>query len=212
MADGIDPKVVAIRQPRLPRKRETYARHMVCSCLVAWLCGWLFGGIAFILAMCARGSASDGDHKRARRLASTSVGVSVTGAIVGAILWILLFWLISAGSVRCRTIDEPACEVYTCNDGCYEHRSDLLSNECLSMFEWACYSWSNDSCYYNDDSRVSTTTTTTTTSTTTISYCPHTCKGRCFNGYYSTYNPFRCSRLYRDSCYDFRTWRCYYNN
>jgi hypothetical protein len=50
-----NPHVVVITQPQVTTayvqvKDVTFGKHYFWSCMVFWLCGFLFGGIAFILA------------------------------------------------------------------------------------------------------------------------------------------------------------------
>jgi hypothetical protein len=69
---------------------ESYFGQMAFACFVAWCCNWLFGLIAFILAMVASSTAVSDPHS-ARHMGRASYGVSIAGIVVTvvvvAILW-----------------------------------------------------------------------------------------------------------------------------
>lgn len=58
----------------------------VLSCVVFWCFGWLFGAIAFILAVMGSDSSTRGDVIGALRLRNASYGVSIAGIVVGIVV------------------------------------------------------------------------------------------------------------------------------
>jgi hypothetical protein len=63
---------------------------IVLSCIVFWCFGWLFGAIAFILAMIGSDSSQNGDISGALRLRNASYGVSVAGILIGIIVIVVI--------------------------------------------------------------------------------------------------------------------------
>lgn len=63
---------------------------IVLSCFVFWCFGWLFGAIAFILAVIGSDSSHSGDISGALRLRNASYGVSVAGIMIGVIVIIVV--------------------------------------------------------------------------------------------------------------------------
>lgn len=59
---------------------------IVLSCISFWFCGFLFGGIAFILAMVGKSSAAAGDIHGAIRLRNASIALSVLGIVIAFIV------------------------------------------------------------------------------------------------------------------------------
>jgi len=53
---------------------------------VFWCFGWLFGLIAFVLAIIAADSETSGKREEATRLGRASLGVSIAGIVVGVIV------------------------------------------------------------------------------------------------------------------------------
>lgn len=87
------------------------------SCLVFWFCGWLFGGIAFILALVGQSAAAEGDTLGAIRLRNASYGLSITGIVIGIIIIIVVPAVIvtAAASAVTRNCYYNYNGVYTCN-------------------------------------------------------------------------------------------------
>jgi len=69
-----------------PNAYKSYCPHIGLSCFVFWCCGWIFGLIAFILAMVASNSQNAGQYLEAQKLGKASIGVSIAGIIVGVIV------------------------------------------------------------------------------------------------------------------------------
>jgi len=65
---------------------KSYCAHIALSFFVFLCCGWIFGLIAFILAMVASNSQNAGQYLEAQKLGKASIGVSIAGIIVGIIL------------------------------------------------------------------------------------------------------------------------------
>jgi hypothetical protein len=91
---GAPGTVFIIQQPavqvasRAPAR--SYVGHIVFSCFVFWCCGWLFGLIAFILAVVASNYSSEGRTSEAARLGKASLGMSIAGVIVGVIIIVVI--------------------------------------------------------------------------------------------------------------------------
>lgn len=64
----------------------SYCGLISLSCFVFCCCGWVFGLIAFILALVGQNQEKGGQVKEGRSLAKASFWVSIAGVIVGAIL------------------------------------------------------------------------------------------------------------------------------
>jgi len=65
---------------------RTFCGHIVFSCFVFWCCGWIFGLVAFILALVAADKETSGRREEATRLGHASMGVSIAGVVVGLIV------------------------------------------------------------------------------------------------------------------------------
>jgi len=134
--------------------RDNYTCHIVFSCLVFWFCGWLFGGIAFILAIIATGS----HHKKeAKRLGTASLILSWIGLLVGLACWGIIIWaiVVSVATVSDYTSGGggggggSGCSYY-CGSSCYYYMSsyyEYTSSQCYSFFTSSCYS--SGYCYYD---------------------------------------------------------------
>lgn len=68
------------------RTYDSYTWHIILSCIVFWCCGWVFGAIAFSLAVYANSYSASGHPEGARRLGKASIVVSVIGLVVGVVL------------------------------------------------------------------------------------------------------------------------------
>jgi len=74
----------------MPSERISLTGHIIFSCFVFWCCGWMFGLIAFILAMVAQDRSNAGDVEGARSMGKASLIVSVVGVIVGVVALIVI--------------------------------------------------------------------------------------------------------------------------
>jgi len=77
-----------------PEEHQRYSMHMLLSCFVFWCCGvsgWVFGLVAFVLAMCASdASYVRGKEKEASNMGKASLVLSIIGAVLGVILTIVI--------------------------------------------------------------------------------------------------------------------------
>jgi energy-coupling factor transporter transmembrane protein EcfT len=79
----------------------SYCGLIALSCFVFWCCGWVFGLIAFILALVGQSQESSGQVLGGRGLAKGSFWVSIAGIIVGTILIVLIIIVMVASPRRC---------------------------------------------------------------------------------------------------------------
>jgi len=78
---------------------------IVLSCFVFWCFGWLFGAIAFILAIIGSDSSQNGDITSALRLRNASYGVSVAGIVIGIIVIIAVIIVFVNHKPNCYTVN-----------------------------------------------------------------------------------------------------------
>jgi len=64
----------------------SFTTLVLLACLVMWCCGFIFGLIAFILAVSGRDRAHLGDGAEAHRLARASLWVSIAGIVVAVVI------------------------------------------------------------------------------------------------------------------------------
>jgi hypothetical protein len=64
---------------------ESYCGYQAFGCFVFWCCNWLFGLIAWVLALTADNTKYT-DREQARRLGKASLGMSISGIIVTIII------------------------------------------------------------------------------------------------------------------------------
>jgi len=78
--------VVVMTQPVVsynPHALRTFTGQFVYSCFVFWCCGWLAGGIAFILAIVAGDKEQSGKREEATTYGRASYVVSIIGTLTG---------------------------------------------------------------------------------------------------------------------------------
>jgi hypothetical protein len=123
----------------------SFTGYIVLSCFVFWFCGWLFGLIAFILAVAAQNSAPR-NPAGARKLGIASVALSITGIIVGitVIVLVVVFVVVVANK-------EAECVAHGnwfVNGRCYMYRNDDRDS-CDGLHHKECY-WDGFYCYFNN--------------------------------------------------------------
>jgi hypothetical protein len=64
----------------------SFSTLILLACLVMWCCGFLFGLIAFVLAVCGRDRAHLGVGAEAHRLGQASLWVSIAGIVIAVIV------------------------------------------------------------------------------------------------------------------------------
>lgn len=86
------PTVLLVVNSPTPRTdpAASYVCHIVMSCFVFWCCGWLFGLIAFFLAIYAQNLAGSGNAATARTYGKASMILSIIGLVFGIALIIVL--------------------------------------------------------------------------------------------------------------------------
>lgn len=72
--------------PPRPDYRSTFVGEMILSCIVFFLCGQIFGAIAFILAVAGKSSLEVGDERSTRCYSIASLTMSIVGIIIGIIV------------------------------------------------------------------------------------------------------------------------------
>jgi len=77
------PTTFVVQQGPLPR---TFCAQIAFGCFVFWCCGWLFGLIAFILAMVARDKDRSNKREEATRLGTASWVLSGVGLVLGVVI------------------------------------------------------------------------------------------------------------------------------
>jgi hypothetical protein len=87
----VQPPVQYVQQPARPIYSDdccnpSFGTLIPLACLVMWCCGFLFGLIAFVLAVCGRDRAYVGDGPEAHRLAQASLWVSIAGIVIAVIV------------------------------------------------------------------------------------------------------------------------------
>jgi len=85
---GQHPTVAALAVETEPM--QSYASHIVLSCFVFCCCMWMFGLIAFVLAVLASDYSGKGRAMEAKKMAKASFWVSITGVIFGTILLVVI--------------------------------------------------------------------------------------------------------------------------
>jgi hypothetical protein len=109
------------------------------ACAVFWLCGFLFGAIAFAVAVVARRrSLSHTQAESVRRLTRVSLIVSITGIIVGIFLPIILVTIcvtqsnvVDQTTTACTLDDRPLSTVPPTANATTTSCTFLVDNECF---------------------------------------------------------------------------------
>jgi uncharacterized membrane protein len=123
--------VVVVTQPQ--RAYTSFTCAIVLSCLVFWCCGWIFGLVAFILAMVGQSSAASGDEAGAIQLQKASYGVSIAGIIIGVILLIVVIVVMVAGTAAVVSEVAKCQPVGNCYD--YGYYLDGFCRKCCTAFD-----------------------------------------------------------------------------
>jgi hypothetical protein len=157
-ANPVQGQVIVIQQQPVPVK-ESYSLHAALSCLVFWMCGGLFGGIAFLLAVAASRHASKGRRVTARHYGNMSLKLSVAGIVVGFVLLVIFctvpgFRYNDNSADFVTTVDsgttvttQPVCR-YNCRGHCFRYRFEPSNAHWCSAFcPASCYH--NGYCYCN---------------------------------------------------------------
>jgi hypothetical protein len=113
---------------------ESYGGHQAFACVVLWCCNWLFGLIAWILALTAEHSKFT-DREQARRLGKASIGMSISGIIVTAIV-VGIAVGVSVGRYNTATTSysySNTCAYYKVNGVCYSYRR-YISTSCYTYY------------------------------------------------------------------------------
>jgi hypothetical protein len=134
------PTVVVVQSAPAP---QSFVCHYVLSCFVFWCCGWVFGLVAFILAVIAQGKATQDAHS-ANQLGKASIAVSIIGIVVFVIIMIIV---IVKFLVLTKTVADVVDTIATCPFSvdfvCYKTREmALYGNECPRSghyYEKFCY-------------------------------------------------------------------------
>lgn len=89
--------VICPRQQQIPmivKEQVSMVGATFLSCLVFWCCGsFIFGGIAFVLAMVGSSASSSGNSNEALRLKRASYALSIVGIIISTIIVAVLVGL-----------------------------------------------------------------------------------------------------------------------
>jgi len=85
-SQSVFPQVIVIGEVQQSSIHRSYGTQMALACVVFWCCGWLFGLVAFILAVMANNSDRDGNEPEAVTLGKASMWVSVAGIVIGFIV------------------------------------------------------------------------------------------------------------------------------
>lgn len=109
--------VVVIKQAPAAYQQPIYVQsfggQIALACCVFWCFGFLFGLIAFILAMVASSSATEGKVHEAASLGRASYGVSIAGIVVGCIAAAIIIGI----TVSQANSSSSGCTYY--NGRCY---------------------------------------------------------------------------------------------
>jgi uncharacterized membrane protein YidH (DUF202 family) len=84
---GSSTRVIVIAQSQIyayqMQPERSFSFHIVLSCLVIWLCGWMCGLVAYGLAISAREEEKSGKRQEATRQGRASIVFSIIGILVG---------------------------------------------------------------------------------------------------------------------------------
>lgn len=119
---------------------QSFVGHIILACFTFWCCGWVFGLVAFILAIVAQDKAHS-DAVGARSLGRSSVILSVVGIVVGIVVIIIV-------AVVYGVAAKNACHHYYVNEKCFRYRS-YSANSALCDSQHPDGSYYAGYCYYN---------------------------------------------------------------
>jgi len=80
------PPVMVLPQPVIYVRGRSFDAQIALSCFVFWCCGWMFGLIAFIVALMAKDRDSQGQSEEATKLGKISMWISFVGIVVGIVV------------------------------------------------------------------------------------------------------------------------------
>jgi hypothetical protein len=90
---------------------------IILSCITFWLFGFLFGGMAFLLAIVGQSSSSAGDSRGAVQMRNASYGLSTAGIIIGVVVIGVVAGLY--GSATLNAESQPYRSCYNSKYGTY---------------------------------------------------------------------------------------------
>lgn len=102
----------------------SYSGVKALACITAWFCNWLFGLIAYILAVMAE-NAHPTNPDEGRKLGRASIGVSIAGIVVSVIIIAIVVGVsLGGGHSSSSSSSSSSCyyvtnyygtRTYTCN-------------------------------------------------------------------------------------------------